>query len=99
MIQRIYYRNIITRIQVGTPPRNFTLILDTDDDRHFFASTQTPKISNEPEKEVKFYQFDKSELLDETYSSTYKKGPCEAVDYKTYFYANMKIKKMLKDSK
>lgn len=87
MIQRIYYRNIITRIQLGTPPRNFTLIIDTDDDRHFFASNHTPKISNEPKKEAKFYLFDKSELLDEAYSSTYKKGPCEAVDYKTYFYA------------
>ena len=89
MIKRIYYRNLMTRIELGTPKKNFTIVLDSDDDRYYIASSQRPKISNEPEKPVKYFLFDKNELLNESYSSTYNKGPCEAVDYKTFSYAEL----------
>lgn len=74
MIKRIYYRNLMTRIELGTPKKNFTIVLDSDDDRYYIASSQRPKISNEPEKPVKYFLFDKNELLNESYSSTYNKG-------------------------
>ena len=89
MMRRIFYRNIMTTVEIGTPPRNVTMILDSDDDRHFFASNKRPKISNEPYHEAKYYKFDLDELLNETESSTYKKGPCEAVDYNVFHYAEI----------
>lgn len=89
MMQRLYYRIITTNIEVGTPPRNITFILDSDEDRYYIASNQHPKISNEPEKESIYINFDKDELLNESYSSSFKKGPCEAVDYQTYHYAEL----------
>ena len=87
LIKRIYYRFIMTKLEIGTPARNFTAIIDSDDDQHYLTSNLKPKISNEPEKDPKYFLFDKSNRLNESYSSTYKKGPCEAVDFKTYFYA------------
>ena len=93
MMQRFYYRFLSTSIEVGTPPRNFTFVLDSDDDRYYIASNQRPKISNEPEREPKYFNFDKSELLNESYSSTYNKGGCEAVDYNTYLYAELCLAK------
>jgi len=89
MMRRIYYRNMMTTVEIGTPPRNVTMILDSDDDRHFFASNKRPKISNEPYHKPEYYKFDLDELLNETESSTYKKGPCEAVDYKVFKYAEI----------
>jgi hypothetical protein len=87
LIKKIYYRYIMTKLEIGTPARNFTAIIDSDDDQHYLTSNLKPKISNEPEKDPKYFLFDKSNLLNESNSSTYKKGPCEAVDFKTYFYA------------
>ena len=90
MLQRLYYRILMTQIELGTPKKTFTFLLDSDDDRYFVASSLPPKINiNEREKEAVYYNFDKSELLNESYSSTYKKGPCEAVDYNTFHYAEL----------
>ena len=89
MMQKLYYRLLMTKIELGTPARNFTLIIDSDDDKYYIASSQRPKISNEPVRDIKYYLFDKSELLNESYSSSYKKGPCEAVDYEIFSYAEL----------
>ena len=90
ILQKLYYRILMTKIELGTPKRKFTFILDSDDDRYYIASPQSPKINiKEREKEPVYYNFNKSELLNESYSSTYKKGPCEAVDYNIFYYAEL----------
>ena len=90
ILQKLYYRILMTKIELGTPKRKFTFILDSDDDRYYIASSQSPKINiKEREKEPVYYNFNKSELLNESYSSTYKKGPCEAVDYNIFYYAEL----------
>ena len=86
IIQQIFYKNIITRIQIGTPSQKIPLFLKIDTDKFFFTSVNPLNSSNYTQINSNYYNFTDKELYNESISFTYKEGECKKVKHFVYFY-------------
>ena len=88
-IQQLYFKNIITKIDMGNPIQKIPFLLETNK-RHFYLASSNPSIkSNEQGKNSEYYQFTNNELYNELLSSSYKNNTCEVVYHMTYGYSEI----------
>ena len=64
VIKKIYYKNIITKLEIGTPSKKYPFLIETNKERFYLSNFDS-------KKESKFYLFEKSEYYNESESSTY----------------------------
>jgi len=81
IIQQIYYKNLITKIEIGTPPKVIPIFIKLNENKFYFTSFNPSKLSTESNKPSKFYNFNENELFNESLSSTYKENNCQAVSH------------------
>lgn len=86
IIQQIFYKNIITRIEIGSPSQKIPIFLKIDTDKFFFTSVNPLNSSNYTKINSNFYNFTDKELYNESISFTYKEEECKKVKHFIYFY-------------
>ena len=89
IIQQIYYKNLITKIEIGTPPKKIPIFIKLNDNKFLITSNNPSKLSKEPKKDSKFYYFTDNELYNETLSSSYIEDKCEEVSHLLYHFSEM----------
>ena len=85
IMQQIYFRNLMTEIEIGTPTTKIPLFIETNIDK-FYISSINPSINSTNKDPSKFYQFKKSDFYDETSSFTYANNICKINGYSFYPY-------------
>ena len=86
IFQKIYYSNIITKLQVGSYSKNITLLIEINNDKFYISSCNPSKLSEEKAKESIFYSFKKQELFNEYLSKTYNEVECKSSVHGVYHY-------------
>ena len=87
VIQKLYYKNLITKIDIGNPSQKISFLLETNK-RNFFLSSSNPSVnSTEKGEDSKYYQFTYDESYNELSSSLYKINNCEVVIHLSYGYS------------
>ena len=87
VIQKLYYKNLITKIDIGNPSQKISFLLETNK-RNFFLSSSIPSAnSTEKGEDSKYYQFTYNESYNELSSSLYKINYCEVVFHFSYGYS------------
>ena len=77
IFQQIYYKNFITKINIGKPQKNHIFLIDSNKDKFYISSITPTKISENIEKSFNFYNFPEKELYNEKTSSSYNEGICK----------------------
>ena len=85
LMQQIYFRNLMTEIEIGSPSIKIPLFIETNIDK-FYISSINPSIKSTNKDPSKFYQFIKSDYYDETSSFTYTNETCTINEYSLYPY-------------
>ena len=84
IMKQIYFRNLITTLEIGTPQKKVQLFIQTNSDK-FYITSNNPSV-NSNITESNFYQFSDNEYYDESSSSSYTKGKCNIDEYSFYPY-------------
>ena len=104
IIQEIFYKNFITKIEIGTPPQIIPLFISINvDDTLQFTSINPPKIIKYKNEESYYYNFEEKKFYNESLSSSYKEGECKEIsnfiyNYNEICYSKDKIKFNKKDT-
>lgn len=77
-IQQIYYKNLITKFEIGSPLQKINLLFVTNSDKFYLSNF------NISQKEDKYYQFIESDFYNESLSSTNIDTTCEKYNYYPY---------------
>ena len=77
LFQQIYYRNLITKIKVGSTQKNQIFFIEINKNRFYVSSINPPKIHEKPDKQIKYYSIPEYELYNEKSSSTYNEIFCK----------------------
>ena len=85
VMKSIYFRNIMTNIELETPKQNISLFIKTNSDKCYITSVNNSTI-NSSAKVSNFYQFSLDEYYNEKISSSYKEGICKINKYFFYPY-------------
>ena len=72
VIQQIYYRNFITKIKIGTPSIDYSLFLDSNNDKYYITSINN-STKKEENKYADLYNFNDKDYYNELLSTSYKK--------------------------
>ena len=80
----IYYRNIMTKIEIGSPKQEIPLFIKTNSDK-FYITSIIPSV-NSTEKNSDYYLFSNDDFYDETLSESYIEGTCRINKYSFYPY-------------
>ena len=80
IIQQIYYKNILTKIEIGTPLKKIILILETNSDKFYLSNFNSSKNG----KDENFYQFKENDFFNESLSSTNINMTCEKTNFYPY---------------
>ena len=86
LMQQIYFKKLITKIEIGTPSKTQILLIDTDSNQYYFDSLNPAENTQEKCKLSDFYKFIEKEYFNETSSQSYSKQKCETVNHKYYEY-------------
>ena len=78
IIQQIYYKNLITKFEIGSPLQKINLLFVTNSDKFYLSNF------NISQKEDKYYQFIESDFYNESLSSTNIDTTCEKYNYYPY---------------
>ena len=89
IIQQIYYKNLITKIEIGTPPKAIPTFIKINENKFHFTSINPSKLSIESNKPSNFYNFNKNELFNESLSSSYKENNCKEVSHLLNLYSEI----------
>ena len=87
VIQKLYFKNIITKIDIGNPTQKVPFLLETNKRNFFLASSNPSTNSHDQGEDSKYYQFTNNELYNELLSSSYKNNTCEVVIHMSYGYS------------
>jgi hypothetical protein len=85
IMQQIYFRNLMTEIEIGTPSTIIPLFIETNIDK-FYISSINPSNNLTKKDPSKFYQFKNNDFYDETSSFTYANDTCKINEYSFYPY-------------
>ena len=77
IFQQIYYKNLITKIKIGTNQKTQIFFIETNKNKFYISSQNPRKIFDGPEKNINFYNIPEKELYNEELSSTYKENNCK----------------------
>ena len=89
IIQEIYYKNLITKIEIGTPSKVIPTFIKLNENKFLFTSINPSKLSTESNKPSNFYNFKENELFNESLSSSYKENNCQAVSHLLNLYSEI----------
>ena len=89
LVKQIFYKNLITKFEMGTPPKNISLFIELNDDKFYIASAIPSKLSEENEEESELYKFTKYDLYNELLSSSFDEGICKIKVHEIYHYSEM----------
>ena len=73
IMKQMYYKRLITYINIGTPEINQLMLLDTDSSRFYLSSLNPPTISEKIIKKSEFYFFGENLFFNENNSNTFIK--------------------------
>lgn len=76
IVQEIYYKHLITKLEIGTPSQNPSLLIETNSENFYLTSI------NGLTKKSQFYQFTDNEYYNELLSKTYVNITCEKSNYR-----------------
>ena len=77
VMKEIYYKRLITYINIGTPSKSQMLFVDTDSAKFFLVSLNPPHQSHKETKISEFYNFGEKLFFNETESTSYIVEECE----------------------
>ena len=86
LMKQIYYKNLITKIEIGTPKKTQMMIINADSNEYFMDSLNPPASIQEECKISEYFQFGENIYFDEKSSSSYTEGECKTVNHKYYYY-------------
>ena len=90
IIQQIYYNNIITKLEIGTPPKIINALIKLNNDIFYISSTNPSLISEEKAKDSDFYKFTTNDdLFNELLSSSYIEVKCKHSIHGVYYYSEI----------
>jgi len=94
IMKELYYKRLITHLNIGTPSRRQMMFVDTDTSKFFLTSLNPP---HKPHKDLKiseFYEFGENLFYNESKSSSYREEKCKDHDhdYDEVCFAKDKIK-------
>ena len=89
IIQQIYYKNLLTKISIGSPSQNSSFLIETNSDKFYLSSINPSIKSKEKGKESIFYQFYKKDFYNELLSSTYINSTCELLSHLFFPYSEI----------
>ena len=72
-VQELYYKDFITKIEIGTPPRDVPLFINLNDAQFYFTCPNDSIINNANNN---YYNFTYKELFNESLSFSYLKENC-----------------------
>jgi hypothetical protein len=78
MMKVLFYRNIIAKLELGSPSQNISLFIKLNDDKFYISSSTPSKLSEKKGKESDLYKFDQNYLYNESLSSSFKEGICKS---------------------
>jgi len=93
IMQRLFYRDIITKFELGSPPQNISLFIKLNKDIFYISSSIPSKLSEEKGKESDLYKFDINNLYNESLSSSFNKGTCKSKVHDVYHYSEICLSK------
>ena len=93
IFQQIYYRNIFTKIKIGSPPKSHIFLIETNKEKFYISSIYPSKINNKTKKINIFYNFQEKELYDEESSFSYKEIICSKAVHLVHNYSEICIGK------
>ena len=73
IIQEIYFKNFITKIQIGTPSISYTILLDSINEDYYITSLNNSTRNKEEKNLHNFFNFKSKDCFNEILSSSYKK--------------------------
>ena len=88
LMKQIYYNNLITKLEIGSPPKIITALIELNSDKFYIASIN-PSDLKEKAKESQIYMFPNKDLYNELLSSTYKEGVCKDSVHGIYHYSEI----------
>ena len=84
IIQQIYYKNLITNLEIGTPLKAIPLLIETNNEKFYLLSFNYSVQMNEKAKELNFYKFSENDFYNESLSSTNINNTCEQSKFYPY---------------
>ena len=95
IVKELFYKRLITYLNIGTPLKSQMMLLDTDSFEFFLTSLNPPAISHKENKISDFYQFGENLFYNESQSTSYKEEECLEHEHDVYdeiCYSKDKIK-------
>jgi hypothetical protein len=84
IIQQIYYKNLITKLEIGTPLKAIPLLIETNNEKFSLLSFNYSVQMNEKAKDLNFYKFSENDFYNESLSSTNINNTCEQSKFYPY---------------
>ena len=89
IIKQIYYKNIITKLEIGSPPKEMELLIELNNDKFYISSIHSSKINKEKSKISKIYNFSEENLYNELLSFSYYEEKCKDSVHGVYHYSEI----------
>ena len=89
IIKRIYYKNLITKLEIGSPLKEMKLLIELNNDKFYISSIHSSKISDEKSTISQIYNFPRENLYDELLSSSYYEEKCKDSVHAVYHYSEI----------
>ena len=89
IMKQIYYKNLITKLEIGSPPKEIKLLIELNNDKFYISSIHSSNISEEKAKNSQIYNFSKENLYNELLSSTYYEEKCKDSVHGIYHYSEI----------
>ena len=84
IIQQIYYKNLITKLDIGSPIKTIPLLIETNNEKFSLLSFNYSVQMNEKAKDLNFYKFSENDFYNESLSSTNINNTCEQSKFYPY---------------
>ena len=84
VMKDLFYKRLITHLNIGTPEKSQMLLIDTNDNDFYFTSLNPPSDSKGGYKFSQFYDFGENLFYNESESSSYILEQCHEDTYHGY---------------
>ena len=84
VMKDLFYKRLITHLNIGTPEKSQMLLIDTNDNDFYFTSLNPPSDSKGGYKFSQFYDFGENLFYNESESSSYILEKCHEDTYHGY---------------
>ena len=84
VMKDLFYKRLITHLNIGTPEKNQMMLIDTNDNDFYFTSLNPPSDSKGGYKFSQFYDFGENLFYNESESSSYILEQCHEDTYHGY---------------